>query len=586
MKLDEIQKIYDNNYSKVQTEFKDTKTIKYKIVTSQNGTYKDENGIDLEELFNLQDGVYKMNFELKDRSGNSTVYPADKGYYFAVDKTAPQIPTPSITSKYSTTYKLDWSLCTDLNTLEILYSEDGSAVTTTQLEKGVKTHNLTNVVPGKAYDIRFKYTDYAGNEVESVMPKFLTGYKYEGTLNFNGENASHIPNVFFPNDKLSDYGITVKKYYSDGTSIVGSTLVPTPNSYTNNWSISCSCTEGQIQKIASVSGTYYIAKKDSLTQTPVYDSSYHIRDNASDKHYKFGDFPQSVSTISSYSSVPVYNGWYLGSDGYFYEKHTANHRADLKIFANGNEITDGSVYYFKVEPIYWRALSTNYDHDQDSSTAGKTLLFADKVLKGNIPFYGSTATRTINGKTVDSNNWRYSTLRAYLNGSYENGDSQTKTYLDNGFLQKAFTTSARHLITTTKVNNNAASTNIYISSTYYNNGVNVYADSVPTDDKIFLLSLYELTNVNYKFNQAPGNSTAYSVRGRDASDYALCDNVLASPQEGWGCYYWTRSSTHQSGVVRWADTGGNVSRTGAPDCSDINGKGKGIVPALVLNTAP
>lgn len=71
-------------------------TVKYKKITKTNGIYSDENGIDLGFLFDLQDGIYKMTFEFKDRGGNSLSYPSGKAYYFAVDKTAPDVPTPFV----------------------------------------------------------------------------------------------------------------------------------------------------------------------------------------------------------------------------------------------------------------------------------------------------------------------------------------------------------------------------------------------------------------------------------------------------------------------------------------------------------
>ncbi|MBR6192857.1 MAG: hypothetical protein IKQ66_01700 [Treponema sp.] len=93
------------------------------------------------------------------------------------------------------------------------------------------------------------------------------------------------------------------------------------------------CTEGYISKKDWLSSDYYyVVKKDALTQNIVkIDTNY----------YKFGDFPQSESNISSYSDNALYNGWYLGSDGYFYEK------------------TDAGKYY-KVEPIHWLLQNTNY----------------------------------------------------------------------------------------------------------------------------------------------------------------------------------------------------------------------------------
>ena len=41
-----------------------------------------------------------------------------------------------------------------------------------------------------------------------------------------------------------------------------------------------------------------------------------------------------------------------------------------------------------VEPIKWRILTNNYDHDSNSETDGKKLLLADNILTGCI-YYDS-----------------------------------------------------------------------------------------------------------------------------------------------------------------------------------------------------
>ena len=247
-----------------------------------------------------------------------------------------------------------------------------------------------------------------------------------------------------------------------------------------------------------------------------------------------------------------------------------------KTFSNGTTVTNNKDYYFKVEPIYWRALTTNYN------STGKTLLFADKVLKGDMPFYLSQSERTINGSKVTGNRWRYSTVRAYLNGKYESGDPQAKTYSGKGFLQKAFTSSAQNLIATTSVDNSKRSTNPYNDATLWNSGNNPYAEeNTSTSDRIFLLSIYDLTNISsktgdyYHFNGTCSAGGAGSNRGRDPSDYALSVSAYVSSKDKCGAYYWQRSSTyHSPGInVRFCDTEGNAANSKTVELK------MGVVPA-------
>ena len=579
-----VKKIYGANYATSNIER--GITLYYQNITAANAVFK--GSVDLkEEGISLGDGVYEMSFDFRDRSGNPMTYPSGSHFYFAVDTKAPEISTPTISSTNSTTYTLNWSDYVDLKTSEITLGKNGATPTSLgAITKGTLSKNIENIEPNNSYDLKIKFTDYAGNSVVKTIPKFLTGYYTDGSLNFTGENASHAPNIFFAGDRLSNYGVnSIKTTWSDGrveNTVSSSYTIPNGpnnnNSYNSDWKIFYK-KEGNVSKYAA-SGTYYIAKKDSLTQKPVYDPNYHERDDPGDKHYKFGDFPQTVSKISSYTSSPVYNGWYLGSDGYFYEKQTANNSADKKTFSNGNTISNGTAYYFKVEPIYWRALTTNYDHDQNSSTAGKTFLFADKVLKNGIPFYLNQSERTINGSKVDSNSWRYSTMRAYLNGTYESGDPQAKTYSGDGFLQKAFTSSARNLIATTSVKNDARETNPSNNGTLWNGGKNPFAET-PTSDKIFLLSMNEITYSGFHFNEDGSAGAAGSHRGREPSDYALSVSAYVNPQAGWGAYYWQRSSCYYTKQVRWVDTAGNATNAGKYVDDNL-----GIVPALVLVNAP
>ncbi|MCR4789469.1 MAG: hypothetical protein K5839_00145, partial [Treponemataceae bacterium] len=82
-----------------------------------------------------------------------------------------------------------------------------------------------------------------------------------------------------------------------------------------NYDVTINYTENGVTKTAEVTGSYYVAASDALTQEVV----------ANGTTIKFGDFPQTIAGSGiTYSESTVYNGWYLGSDGYFYEACIAN----------------------------------------------------------------------------------------------------------------------------------------------------------------------------------------------------------------------------------------------------------------------
>ena len=572
-----LQKIYDGDYNKVTEDFIDSKTVKYKKVTKTNGIYSDENGIDLGSLFDLQDGIYKMTFEFKDRGGNTLSYPDGKAYYFAVDKTAPDVPAPLMasSSSNSTDYTVYWDDYYDLNLAQVSYGEAGETMTVSEsIEKGTNSSTVNGIYSQKIYEVKVKFTDYAGNEVEKTVPKFLTGFALSGMPTFTGTNASHADNVFLTTDKIGFYDITATAYYSDGSTadVTSDFSIPDRSSYNSSWTPSFTYEEenekGKISKKASITtGTYFIAKKDALTQVPEFyqaDGWWYC---------KFGDYPQNVSTISSYTTNPVYNGWFIGSDGYFYELCTswvATNEGNGNMMSNGQRMANNTQYCFRVQPIEWRFASGDYN--------GKRLLIAKRNLDRSV-YYTSTSTRSVNGNTVNPNDYKYSTLRAFLNGKYESGDPQSKTYQGSGFLQRAFTSSAQALIFEGDVDNSARSTNTQRNANEWSSGNNVFAYG-STKDKVFVLSVQEATNESYGFNKDP-TWKEYGMRLVRTTDYAKAKHVFQSKwtdghfESNW----WLRSprdiNSTQSRIV-----GGNA--TIVHDVS-VNNDTVGIVPAIVLN---
>lgn len=265
----------------------------------------------------------------------------------------------------------------------------------------------------------------------------------------------------------------------------------------------------------------------------------------------FGDWPQTIKaddvTIDEEKSIIMGgNIYYSGSDGNYYVRCLENASTNELYYSNQTPVLtkeSNSYKYFKVEPIKWRVIDTNFDHDLNAGTPGKKLLFAETILSGNINFYdykhkkrlddvqkqkynqlqklketglldgvgSKTLNELLNAGSIYPNNYKHSKVRAFLNGlSYEirPDDSHIQTlnnmYAGKGFLQTAFTDKAQLLIEVTTVDNSkdSAGNQYYLKS--YPNSVNDYSCE-NTYDKVFLLSGKEKSDRKYGLGIYEGN---------------------------------------------------------------------------------
>lgn len=407
----------------------------------------------------------------------------------------------------------------------------------------------------------------------------LSSIAVSGSPNFS------VANVFFAGKTASTFALTVTATYSDSSTAnvsTSSTITSTVSNTAGN--VTVTYTEDGVTKTAEVSGSYYVAASDALTQT-VVDNGTTTIDTNTFQLVKFGDFPQTIAEDGiTYSESTVYNGWYLGSDGYFYEKVQENGCSTSYKYSNDVSVakinnTSPNYLYFKVEPIEWRVLTSDYN------STGQKLLLAEKILTSNVPYYGSTSSRTLNDTTIYANNYKYSNIRAYLNGTknqYVTDGGTLNTYTvdwsEKGFLQKAFTTSAQALIETTSVDNSAASTNPDGNSTLWNSGKNTFA-CADTSDKIFLLSEQEVTTSAYGFTEFDSYGEGNS-RIRETTDYAKANSAYQSTTSGYGGYWWFRSpSSYSSYLSRIVRYDGNAHNS----YSYVDSSNGGVCPALSIS---
>ena len=273
----------------------------------------------------------------------------------------------------------------------------------------------------------------------------------------------------------------------------------------------------------------------------------------------FGDFPQTIidsTEVSVDESTSMEIGgftYYKGSDNYWYVKCIENgyvyNTYYTYSYSNGTsvgQLSQNRTKYFKVEPIKWRVLNKNSD--------GTALLLAENALTANVAYYGYDKnepdiemTRTLNGKTIYTNNYKYSNIRAYLNGTknqfvLDGGTASLaeEDWTGKGFLQSAFTTAAQSIIKNTVVDNSEASTTdptetVKKASKYW-------CDD--TTDKIFLLSVMESTTSNYGF---AGCNVQDSARLRLTTDYAKANNASQSTSGSQGAEWMLRSPMSNEG---------------------------------------
>jgi len=396
--------------------------------------------------------------------------------------------------------------------------------------------------------------------------------------------------LYFAGEKFDRAGLTVTASYGDGSSKVVKGWIADGFSLDKVWLgeeqvLTISYTEGKVTKTAQISACFYVAAKNARpTSKPTALSSDEYSGTlAGGVYYKFGDFPQTISALpgaDSYSNKTVYNGYYLGSDGYFYEKRAESAYENGYTYSDGSPVARASSKrerYFKVEPIVWRVLNP--------SEGKRKIFLAENMLMAGVAFYEYyNVSRKIDDKVVYPNNYKHSKIRAYLNGlSYvvreKEGAEQTvnKSCLNKGFLQKAFTASAQKLILATEIDNSAASANSFSNASLWNDGKNIFAcESVK--DKIFLLSEKEATSSAFGFTEYDDYGRGNS-RIRKATDYAKANFASQGPGMAFGGCWWLRSPYYyRTDFALDCDSAGS-----AYDFGMVSTRRGGIVPALSIS---
>ena len=179
----------------------------------------------------------------------------------------------------------------------------------------------------------------------------------------------------------------------------------------------------------------------------------------------FGEYPQSLKTKDvTVSTETDARGYFLGSDGCYYAKLTAKPRIGKYKFTSGEVICSGKEYFFKVEPIIWKAIDAR---------DGMALLLCKNVID----------VKRFDEKT-----------KVYAN-------SELRTWLEGEFFGIAFDAGEKEKIATVVLEDGNEKTN---------------KNEAPKEDKVFPLSFSEIAK------RLPYGNEHYM---RKASDYTRASGI-------------------------------------------------------------
>ena len=245
-------------------------------------------------------------------------------------------------------------------------------------------------------------------------------------------------------------------------------------------------------------------------------------------------------TTYMWQKIVIYNGTkYLGVQ---MNDYRASGVYSLRSYIMKNGYFTFEVYWFKYEPIKWRILTTsgNSAFIMSDIALDSFSIQPDRKseIRGDLLASYNNSTGVPDG--TYANNWEYCFLRGWLNETFYN---------------EVFNGLQKEIIKTTHLDNSARSSNPNDNPNYYgykeNAGKNKYADQCKdTDDKIFLLSLRDITTTAYGFNK--------DVRAKDparnllATDFAKFRGAPMDIYEEKYVTWYTRSPTAGDGNQGYA----------------------------------
>ena len=272
-------------------------------------------------------------------------------------------------------------------------------------------------------------------------------------------------------------------------------------------------------------------------------------------------------TTYMWQKIVIYNGTkYLGVQ---MNDYRASGVYALRSYIMKNGYFTFEVYWFKNEPIKWRILTTSgnsafimsdialdsFSIQPDRKSENRDGLFAEYNNSTGVP------------DGTYANNWEYCFLRQWLNETFYN---------------EVFNDLQKEIIKTMKLDNSARSSNPNDYPKYYGYGEkagkNKFADQCKdTDDKIFLLSLRDITTTAYGFNKDV--KAEDPARNLQATDFAKLHGAPMNTNDKKYVTWYTRSPSPANGNQGYATFVLDRHAKGVIDSIDLVPDG-GVVPAL------
>ena len=272
-------------------------------------------------------------------------------------------------------------------------------------------------------------------------------------------------------------------------------------------------------------------------------------------------------TTYMWQKILIHNGTkYLGVQ---MNDYRASGVYSLRSYVMDNGYFTFEVYWFKYEPIKWRILTTNENsaYIMSDIALDSFSIQPDRKEENRDGLYASYNNSTGVPDGTYANNWEYCFLRGWLNETFYN---------------EVFNNLQKEIIKTMKLDNSARSSNPNEYPKYYgygeNAGKNKYADQCKdTDDKIFLLSLRDVTTTAYGFNKDV--LAEDPARNLKASDFAKFHGVsMGNTQKDYVTWY-TRSPSLAVGNQGYTTFVLYRDNKGVINSPNLIAEG-GVVPAL------
>lgn len=272
-------------------------------------------------------------------------------------------------------------------------------------------------------------------------------------------------------------------------------------------------------------------------------------------------------TTYMWQKIVIYNGTkYLGVQ---MNDYRASGVYSLRSYIMKNGYFTLEVYWFKYEPIKWKILTTsgNSAFIMSDIALDSFSMQPDRKEENRDGLYASYNNSTGVPDGTYANNWEYSFIRGWLNETFYN---------------EVFNNLQKEIIKTMKLDNSARSCNPNEYPKYYGYGEkagkNKFADQCKdTDDKIFLLSLRDITTTAYGFNKDV--KAEDPARNLKASDFAKLHGAPMNTNDKKYVTWYTRSPSPANGNQGYATFVLDRHAKGVIDSIDLVPDG-GVVPAL------